>query len=243
MLGMEGWVLWALGGHPAHPCASPGVGRLKGKPRACPLPTGVPSQQPRQGEGRGRMEDSTMDRTPTRQALSPSTLQAGPRFLPLLVPLSPISPMPLPCFPAWHQFPPVLCAQASQQDQQEARTQQASTQTCRLAPSPWFMLTLGHQHTLFTLLPRPEGRASACLVCVPSTGAHLVIPGRAAAPETVWVRTPAALGGPPHIWQSSTACRGAQGPTPPLPTRHPGNVYSLDRARGCSDGHQVGLPC
>lgn len=99
MLGMEGWVLWALGGHPAHPCASSGVGRLKGKPRACPLPTGVPSQQPRQGESRGRMEDSTMDRTPTCQAPSPSTLQAGPRFLPLPVPLSPMSPSP-PCPPS-----------------------------------------------------------------------------------------------------------------------------------------------
>lgn len=219
MLGMEGWVLWALGGHPAHPCASSGVGRLKGKPRACPLPTGVPSQQPRQGESRGRMEDSTMDRTPTCQAPSPSTLQAGPRFLPLPVPLSPMSPfspMPLPCFPAWHQFPPALCAQASQQDQQEARTQQASTQTCRLAPSPWFTLTLGHQSTLFTLLLWPEGRARACLVCVPSTRAHPVIPGRATAPATVWVRTPAALGRATTRLAEQHGLQGSPGPDPSL---------------------------
>lgn len=179
-----GRVLQALAGHPAHPCSSPGAGRLRGCRGPAPCP--------QEGEGRGCMQDPTMARTrPPCQAPCPSTLQAGPWFLPPahpLSPMSPFSPMPLPHFPAWHQFPlAALRARASQQGHQEAGTQQASTQTCR--PPPRFTLTPGHQSSPL----HPAARTQGC-------------PGQRAGPVPVSPVSPAhgcprSLLGGPLPWQ------------------------------------------
>lgn len=82
-------------------------------------------------------------------------------------------------------------------------------------------------------MPRPDRGQGQCLprLCPQHTGA----PGHS------WEgHCPGSCVGESPSWPSSTACKAA--PHPPG-TQHPGNVCRLDRAPGCSDGHQVGLPC
>lgn len=245
VLGMEGRVLRALGGHSAHPCASPGVGRLRGKPRACPLPTGVPSQQRRQGEGRAHMEDSTMDRTPPLPGSMP---QHPSSRSPVLAPCP--SPSP-PCPPSLQCSCPIFLP-GTNSPAQQCRPRPLSRISERPVPSKppprpadWHLHPSSRLQSAISLpsspcCPGQTGQGQ----CLPRlcTRAHPVTPGRATALAAVWVRTPAALGRAAAHLATQHGLQGSPGPNP-SPTRHPGNVCRLDRAPGCSDGRQVGLPC